>query len=400
MPPLFEAFQRLYPETLLYQLHCELNLHRTTPWLTGLLRASVRRASHPLYHLLMIHFLGHTLESFLQLPVERQPFGDGPWPCLNPAADHYQHPCIPTCQIQYRLQDGLPVGTFTCACGFSYTRIGPDRSADDRLRYGYVNATGRVWDDLFRQLWYDPDINTKAMRRHLHMEWPTLRKHAARLDLSYPPPGLRLTNATPPLPILPDAPRSKKQHDPTSFREFWYRVMTEHPDQSTTELRRLFPYEYNWLFQYDREWFDAHRPAPLPRGPHPLRTDWNTRDAEWAAEVEATAHRLRNAPGKPFRVSRSLLTDVIKVKKNLQTQADLLPLTRQALFTFAESHEDFAIRRIGWCAEQFRQEGRFPTRYQLANRASVDTKSGPSAEPRVQAALQAALQSFAPGGNS
>jgi hypothetical protein len=402
MSQLFEVFQQMYPETLLYQLHCELNLHRTAPWPMRLLRSSIQRASHPLHHLLMIHFLGHTLQSFFQLPAERKPFGDGPWPCLNPAADHYQHPCIHQLDVSYRsTTDGLPVGTFTCACGFSYVRVGPDQSPDDRLRYSYVRTTGSVWDELFRQLWHDPDLNTKAMTRHLNMDWSTLRKHAARLDLSFPPPGVRLTSAMPPLPVLPESPRPKKQHDPTPFREFWLEVMAQHSDKCTSELRHLFPYEYEWLFDYDRDWFDAHRPVPRPhKGGPPTRIDWTARDAQWAADVEATAQRLRNTPGRPFRVSRSLLAQTIRVKRTLKQKADLLPLTRQALYTCAESHEDFAIRRIEWCAEQFRQEGRSPTRYQLASRASVDVKSGPTADPRVQAALQAALQSFAPGANS
>ncbi|MCQ3979875.1 MAG: hypothetical protein DPW09_41190 [Anaerolineae bacterium] len=397
LPRLFEAFQQTYPETLLYQLHCELNLHLDAPWLTNLLRPSVQHASHPLHHLLMTHFLGHTLASFFQLPADRKPFGAGPWPCLNPAADHYRQSCLSTLEVKYRTQDGLPVGRFSCACGFSYTRIGPDRSPDDRFHYGYINKTGPVWDDLFRQLWNDPAVNTKAMRRQLNMDWATLRKHAARLSLPFPPPGFRLTRATSPLPAQPNTVRPRKQRDPAPFREFWLTVVAQYPEAGTTALRRQFPYEYDWLFNYDRDWFDAHRPSPRPHVSVPSRIDWSARDAQWAAAIEATAHRLKTTPGRPFRISRSLLMDSVKASHALHEKANELPLTLQALETYAETYEDFAIRRIAWCTERFRQEGRCPTRYQLANRASVDGKSAPATDSRVQAALQAALQSLQGG---
>jgi hypothetical protein len=47
---------------------------------------------------LLIQFLGYTAEEFFQLPNsppdEFKPFGEKPWPCLNPVCKRFQQPGI------------------------------------------------------------------------------------------------------------------------------------------------------------------------------------------------------------------------------------------------------------------------------------------------------------------
>jgi hypothetical protein len=97
---------------------------------------SPKGAHHPLRHLLLIHLLEQTAESFLteEPAEERQPFGTGPWVCLNPVCDSHGTPIITACEwIDSRFTDGRPVGTFTCPrCGFSYCNFGSVRSSPVR----------------------------------------------------------------------------------------------------------------------------------------------------------------------------------------------------------------------------------------------------------------------------
>ena len=55
------------------------------------------------------------------------PFGKGPWPCLNKAADHYKQPVIQHVNITRDYKSSAPIGTFECSCKFVYARKGPDR---------------------------------------------------------------------------------------------------------------------------------------------------------------------------------------------------------------------------------------------------------------------------------
>ncbi len=66
-------FKGFYPSPLLNQLNCELAEHISENWLLRLVRTPTG-AQHPLHHLLLILFLGYTLEAFFSLPERAQPF--------------------------------------------------------------------------------------------------------------------------------------------------------------------------------------------------------------------------------------------------------------------------------------------------------------------------------------
>ena len=94
-------------------------------WLAAMGRKH-RKAFHPLQHLLLQDFLDHQ-------ETTSGPFGDGPWPCLNPLARHRHKLTIPT--VRLHRNHGHLVGVFACQCGYSYTRsffsqsgaVGPPR---------------------------------------------------------------------------------------------------------------------------------------------------------------------------------------------------------------------------------------------------------------------------------
>ena len=98
------------------------SVHRITQqnnWLYDLVR-NPRKASHPLRHILLIHFLGKSLNDFFGSSPDYRPFGQGPWPCLNPVADHYHEQVISNCTVGLNCETKAPTGTFACECGFVY----------------------------------------------------------------------------------------------------------------------------------------------------------------------------------------------------------------------------------------------------------------------------------------
>src|SRR5712691_12792522 len=114
-------------------LHCELDERTEESWLERLAHKP-DNAQHPLHHLLLIHCLEQTAEAFFHLPTEDKPFGTGPWPCLNPACNHFRQFQIKECHIIYSQHiGGKPMGTFACSCGYTYSRTGPDKSVNDHF---------------------------------------------------------------------------------------------------------------------------------------------------------------------------------------------------------------------------------------------------------------------------
>src|SRR5260370_29319519 len=134
-------------------LGCKIDESIDENWLVRLVRKP-ENAQHPLHHMLLIHFLGHSVETFFNIPSADHPFGEGPWPCLNPASNHYQQFRIQQCRVDYSQHvHGRPVGTFSCACGFTYVRIGPDGSLEDRFKLSKVKSFGRLWVERLQLLW-------------------------------------------------------------------------------------------------------------------------------------------------------------------------------------------------------------------------------------------------------
>jgi hypothetical protein len=160
------------------------------------------------------------------------------------------------------------------------------------------------------------------------------------------------------------------------------------PEASRTTLSRKYPKLYTWLSRRDQDWMEAHKP-PSRKGTRAIlsRVDWEGRDRQLAEAVTTAAKELRQVPGCPIRVTITAVAN--KIGYVLLTYRQKLPLTAQALAEVVETREAFAIRRVWWVAECYRQEGVCPARSQLVRRANVDALK---ALPEVQRVVEAALK--------
>lgn len=76
MTDLLDAFCAAYPPALLSLLGCQLDTKSSDNWLARLVRKP-HGALHPVQHLLLIRFLGYTVEEFFQQTVKKTPLGMG-----------------------------------------------------------------------------------------------------------------------------------------------------------------------------------------------------------------------------------------------------------------------------------------------------------------------------------
>jgi hypothetical protein len=114
----------------------------STCWLKSIARKH-RKSFHPLRHILFLIFLGKKVTDLDTLDYFG-PFGKGPFPCLNPAANHYKKLVVSQHSVKRCTDTGYPIGVFTCKCGFEYTRLGPDKKEEDKYIYRYVRCYGGV----------------------------------------------------------------------------------------------------------------------------------------------------------------------------------------------------------------------------------------------------------------
>jgi hypothetical protein len=142
---LIDRLKQYYPEEILIKVGCNIEAERS--WVNRLL--SLRQTGDiplPICHILLLVFLNCTPEEIFDGFVEFKPFGDGPWPCLNPAGGHYKESKILSCKVSPGTKkfSGKPRGVFSCSCGFVYARIGPDTREEDRFTYSIVQAYGAL----------------------------------------------------------------------------------------------------------------------------------------------------------------------------------------------------------------------------------------------------------------
>jgi hypothetical protein len=372
------AFTDYYSEAFLATLHCTVKLQGPldSEWLARITRlhpeGQGKFVCHPLYHLLAIRFLGSTLEAFLQqeFPVPH-PFGEGPWPCLNPVCEHYLERTIATYHLGETRVKGQAVGIFSCCCGYTYSRIGPDASPEDAFRKGRTRVYGSVWDKKLRTLWFNGTIRQKDIARLFRVNRYTINRQARRLNLPVPRWNAR--------PKVGGRRPKRKPKGLSRYRSAWLALIKEGSEESWMRLREKAHGVYSWLHRHDREWLDAHSPRkkradeqkPLTHSKQ--QPVFNSKvpkrdDARMAEAIKTQADTLLQTPGFPKRMSKArILREILQARYLPPPKA--IPFTTQTLQKVIETQEAFALRRIQWVLQQYLEEGVCPTRQQFIARA-------------------------------
>ncbi|GAA5534068.1 hypothetical protein Dalu01_02476 [Deinococcus aluminii] len=319
-------------------------------WWLRLLRRP-RAAAHTLHHLLMQSFLG--LDQG-KLGASVHPFGSGPWPCLNRASPHYGELLIEHLALDYTSNAREPIGTFTCACGFAYRRVGPDRDPTDARRLDRVAAYGPVWDSTLQKFWLDPALSLRELSRRLGFDPKTVRQQAARLGLPQRRPGSRGAKA-PPKKVVVSVAASLEEHR-TAQRTAWQRGRREAPEASTSQLRQRFPGVYTWLYRHDRTWLSRHSPLRTVSRSTVTRVDWKQRDTRLALALRRAARSLLSLE-RPVRVTPSRLGREVRQAALLDQHLDKLPRCARVLAELSETREAFAVRRIRRAAAELQRTG-------------------------------------------
>ena len=393
---LLREFCQFYPTDFLQSLQCGIDTESQHSWLFRLVR-SPKGSQHPLRHLLLMQFLEHAAESFFQLPYQFQPFGTGPWLCLNQAATHSQQPVIQTCEIAYSQENGKPMGTFYCSCGFIYCRTGPDKTKEDQSHITKVRAFGSIWEDKLKQLWEDSTVSLREMARQLGVDPATVKLHAAELELPFPRKGKRQTNRSQRTLASSSKVQKKASEDALErYRAEWLAARKDNPTLGRTALKNLFQRVCTWLQRNDRDWLKAHMPSPQQRLIQPHRVNWEIRDIELAEAAQQIALYLQKQPGKPQQITVASIARALGELALIQQHLNKLPKTAALLREVVENREAFALRRLHWITEYYLGEGICPSRWQLVRRAGLrpDLETLPSVQSAINTSMDTLQQNL------
>jgi Tn7-like transposition protein D/TniQ len=396
---LLKGFVNYYSSELLTSLRCEVNSTHSLSqaWLVEL-RFS-RSAQSPLHHLLAIRFLGTTIEGFFSQEVKPTgPFGDGPWPCLNPVCKHYQQNHISSCRTHEKGR-GHFIGKFECTCGFAYYRYYDIESGNSQntISRSKVFSYGELWEQKLREMWLDPTMSLGEISRRLGVVPRLIRQQAIKLQLPFPRsfPGSGV--------VYPhQKPNAKKEC--SWYRSQWLAMIKDAPeDVEIRWFRRKAPGIYIWLLQHDKAWFNVHRPskklsnretgrrsldAQFAKEETFQETDENL-DRQTSSMVLEAANKLATATDPLKRVTFNKIALDVPDIIWLRLHPDKAPLTIQALQRVTETCEQFAIRRIWWLAHKLQAEQVYPTRAAFIKKAGLGQRF--RCVPIVQQAVAEAM---------
>lgn len=261
-------------------------------------------------------------------------------------------------------------------------------SPEERFQIRTIKIFGPVWDATLRKLWDDPALNLKMVRQQLGINTRTLHQCAIRLELPYPKPGENNTNHC--KPKLPSRREEILPETREGYRAAFLAAKEKYPEVSITILQEKISKVCFWLARNDLAWFEANKP-PLKRSggkqPQLPYTDWHSRDLEFVAKVKPTALRLKNGPGRPVQVTKTMLIREIGIRHSAYLPK--LRLTAQTVAEMVESIEEYHIRRVWWTTDCYLQEKINPTRWQFIRRTGIDKGAS---HPLVKEAIDAALE--------
>lgn len=341
---LYVDFISYFGEEFLERL--QSGIHTKNNWLKQLTRKH-QRTFHPLRHLLFLQFLNSTPDDMFLYNDFYKPFGNGPWQCLNPAADHYERYVIN--EVALTVKDRIAIGTYHCSCGFVYTlRAGEDVK---KIR---VKQFGLTWVEECKRL-VDSGMSVKAIGRRLGVSVQTIKKYLEKAD------GREEVE----LQLVGEIQRNEDRVE-------WVAMQKKYPFLSRTELRELNPTLFNRLYRSDRQWLELESPSKVSKRVTPKpRVNWEKRDQELLEKIKRAVVAIQAKEGKPKQISKSSIGHEIDHKSLVDKHLDKLPLTEAYLKLVVETNEQYRWRRITWAIEELKRDGRKFSKWDLLRKAGV-----------------------------
>ena len=349
---LIPRFTQFYGQRLLKELNCYLSLNDQDTWFHKMLRKP-KVSCHPLRHILLLGFLNETVSSLVNNinKITYEPFGSGPWYCLNKAADHYHKLVIDSCVITRDYKTGQPVGTFSCSCGFVYSRKGPDKDSTDCYKIGRIKEFGRVWEQKLLEL-APMDLSLRKKAEILGVDPMTVKNKLVPKESK----------------IIKKTTISKRD----DYRDQWIKLIQDNSKKFVNEIRSMNPKIYTWLYRNDKDWLNSHYPdSKKLNSKNNERVDWNKRDQDIAMKIEIIVEEILAESNKLIRVTKNEIGRRLGMLSNLDKYIDKMPQTKKVLNENVESLEQFQIRRIKYVASRLRENKTFIKEWELIRAAGL-----------------------------
>lgn len=205
---------------------------------------SVSEHLRPLHHILLMEFLKGTVQEFFRSVPDNEPYGNGPWPCINKICRHYGKDGAEKISITY--MNGQTIGHFRCTeCGMKYQRSRPWQEFEEYAGRAAILDYGEHWYRKLRECVEERGLNQAETAKEMKCTTTTVKKraeemglnlHANRKSCIYHEKGWK------------DIDRSRY------FRKKVSEALQYQPELTARELEELVPGAYAWFHKNDFQW--------------------------------------------------------------------------------------------------------------------------------------------------
>lgn len=366
MKEFLKCFVDYYGDNFLNMVQSPVDKNNDTNWISDMVR-NKSKTSHVIRHLLLVQFLGISLEDLFNSKYEFKPFGNAPWLCLNKAADHYHQQVVEGLKINYDAEYKIPIGTFTCKCGFVYTRRRSTDSEDDSYSLSRVKEFGHVWEAKLEEL-VNMNLSLRETAKRLGVDPATVKRYNSKLGLKSSWDKEEVNNT-----VTKSEENSQDTYNDkiVCYKKEWLGLLQQYPDKGKKELREVNKAVYIWLYRNDKEWLNDNSPVRKSTANVSKRVDWEARDKVILDKVKELVELLLASDDKPERISIGLIGKKLGINSLLEKHLDKLSQTKAYIETVKESNRDFHIRKIKWAIRELDKEGQEVLPWKVFRKAGI-----------------------------
>lgn len=308
---LYGAFENHFSQHVLLTFKSQVNINDPGCWLKSIVRKH-RKSFDPIRHILIENFILSFNAKSVTINIKTKK-----WPCLNPVCEHYNKNIISKYKSSFDKKANREIKYLECSCGYGYTESYLENKGEIFRR---VKNYGNLWEaELISCI--SKGLSIRKTAQLLNCDSKTIKAFLNK----------NCKNSNNDITIS----KKKKQ---------WQNLMKQNSKLGITELRKLNPALYSYIYRRDSKWLLKQK-YPITKQHLKQRIDWEKRDAEFLLQIKERVNYLK-ITGFNKRLTKTLLISLICKQSIIEKNHSKLPLTMAFLEKVIESKEDYRIRRL------------------------------------------------------
>ncbi|WP_117149375.1 TnsD family Tn7-like transposition protein [Paraliobacillus zengyii] len=273
-------------------------------WINRLFHEKKLFDIHPIRHILLMRALSGSVESFIHNSDQFEPFGEGPWVCMNPLCDHYLKEVVTKVEVSVHPFNRKIQGDFICNCGFVY-RLRQGEFDPCKVPYfsSRVMKKGHVWERNFYKM-VNQGLKMNELEEKTKLSRPTIRKI---LREGIDP----IQNA---IQKRDKKTKEWRKRKTATYRRVWINAVNNNPNHTRSELANHNRATFAWLHQFDSEWLEENSPVSQKGHRRKEKEDFEEKDLFMVKEVQRINDEWKQhekVVGKIIRKTFSAICDLL-----------------------------------------------------------------------------------------